>query len=502
MPSNDEDKSTEMVQGPSTFSKVLRTIWLVATWISMGAFLEIAGTTLKDFVYRLNSDYDSISSAYTGRSVGKFIGSILGGLLVDKFGRYTDFQIAVNLCIAAVTTAGLPWVQDLNLLWFMYFVLGTNLGIINIGGQRILLCTWLDKSASPMHIVHLGYGTGGFLAPLIVNPFLADFATSGTSNSTDQVDTTNSISSTVTHSTRRSTEIANVTSSITSAPVSRIEYAYIIIACYTFFLSLIYFVYQCKENRNRTSEHNESDSNKSNANKLHQKRRLIDMINPASCDDGNFCFGALILGFLFLRFFGIVGADRTGGTFLRSYAVDQLHFSKDDGSYINTAYWVSYSVGRLIGFIAARWVPIRVIMVIEGIGTMLVGICLRLFALDNQIALWVLAVLMGLFLGPMFPTGIAWGDYHIDMTGMAIMFVMLGSASGGFTFLKVCGYSYEKYGPETFTYLYLCVGVFILAIDISLTALSVTKRYFINTSYTLEEKEAKKNGVELNFVKK
>ncbi|KAJ8320538.1 hypothetical protein KUTeg_002125 [Tegillarca granosa] len=353
-----------------------------------------------------------------------------------------------------------------------------------------------------MHIVHLGYGTGGFLAPLIVNPFLADFATSGTSNSTDQVDTTNSISSTVTHSTRRSTEIANVTSSITSAPVSRIEYAYIIIACYTFFLSLIYFVYQCKENRNRTSEHNESDSNKSNANKLHQKRRLIDMINPASCADGNFCFGALILGFLFLRFFGIVGADRTGGTFLRSYAVDQLHFSKDDGSYINTAYWVSYSVGRLIGFIAARWVPIRVIMVIEGIGTMLVGICLRLFALDNQIALWVLAVLMGLFLGPMFPTGIAWGDYHIDMTGMAIMFVMLGSASGGFTFLKVCGYSYEKYGPETFTYLYLCVGVFILAIDISLTALSVTKRYFINTSYKLEEKEAKKNGVELNFVKK
>lgn len=350
-----------------------------------------------------------------------------------------------------------------------------------------------------MHIVHLGYGTGGFLAPLIVNPFLADFATIDASNSTFHKD---DISSTVTYFTPTSSEISNVTSSITPAPVSRIEYAYIIIACYTFLLSLVYFVYQCKENRNLTSEDEKSALSKTNANKLHQKRRLIDMINPASCADGNFCFGALILGFLFLRFFGIVGADRTGGTFLRSYAVDQLHFSKDDGSYINTAYWVSYSVGRLIGFIAARWVPIRVIMIIEGIGTMLVGVCLRLFALHDQTALWVLAVLMGLFLGPMFPTGIAWGDYHIDMTGMAITFVMLGSASGGFTFLKVCGYSYEKYGPEAFVYLYLCVGVFILAIDISLTALSMTKRYFINTSYELKEKEAKKDDIELNFVKK
>jgi len=39
-------------------------------------------------------------------------------------------------------------------------------------GQEICLVLWLEKSASPMHIQHLGFGVGAFIIPQIVKPFL------------------------------------------------------------------------------------------------------------------------------------------------------------------------------------------------------------------------------------------------------------------------------------------------------------------------------------------
>ena len=46
--------------------------------------MEIAGPTLKDFKFRLGVSYETLSSAVSGRSIGKFIGVVLGGFAVDK----------------------------------------------------------------------------------------------------------------------------------------------------------------------------------------------------------------------------------------------------------------------------------------------------------------------------------------------------------------------------------------------------------------------------------
>ena len=46
--------------------------------------MEVAGPTLKDFKFRLNTSYEAISNAVSGRSIGKFIGVVLGGFFVDK----------------------------------------------------------------------------------------------------------------------------------------------------------------------------------------------------------------------------------------------------------------------------------------------------------------------------------------------------------------------------------------------------------------------------------
>jgi MFS family permease len=95
--------------------------------------LEITGPTLIDLKIRIKTDYESISTAVSGRSAGFFIGSAIGGVLVDKFGLYCDLMVAVCLDLMAVSAAAIPWVPSTELIFFVSLCGGTFEGVINIG---------------------------------------------------------------------------------------------------------------------------------------------------------------------------------------------------------------------------------------------------------------------------------------------------------------------------------------------------------------------------------
>ncbi|OWF47686.1 sodium-dependent glucose transporter 1-like [Mizuhopecten yessoensis] len=101
---NEKDENGE----EATCSKVMRTMALVCVWIAMGTYMEINGPTLKDLVLRTGSSYEDITSAVSGRSVGKFVGVVIGGLLTDRFGRYCDLFLALSLTVAATAVAIVP----------------------------------------------------------------------------------------------------------------------------------------------------------------------------------------------------------------------------------------------------------------------------------------------------------------------------------------------------------------------------------------------------------
>ena len=95
--------------------------------------MEITGPTLIDLKIRTNSNYEDVATAVSGRSAGYFIGSALGGVLVDKFGLFCDLMIAVCLDGGAIATIGVPWVPSTELIWFLCCMQGTFEGVINIG---------------------------------------------------------------------------------------------------------------------------------------------------------------------------------------------------------------------------------------------------------------------------------------------------------------------------------------------------------------------------------
>lgn len=70
--------------------------------------MEITGPTLQDLKFCANNNYENITKAIFGRSVGFLIGSIVDGLVVDKSTRLCDASIASGLSIAAIATEYVP----------------------------------------------------------------------------------------------------------------------------------------------------------------------------------------------------------------------------------------------------------------------------------------------------------------------------------------------------------------------------------------------------------
>ena len=242
---------------------------------------------------------------------------------------------------------------------------------------------------------------------------------------------------------------------------SQIEYAYLIAALITMVVACVFFVYHLRGFRFRKVKERASD--KSNV------RKYLDMVNPGSCTSGKPMYGVQLFTVLFLYYFNIVGGERILGKFIRAYAIEQLDFSVSDGSYINTAFWIGFAVGRISGFFVARYVSIVKIILIETSGIFVASVLLNVFAVRSSLALWILVQPLALFHAPCFPSMMGWADYHMEMSGLAITFLLLGGSCGGVAYLKITGFLFDRFGPRAFLFHVLGYGVTSLVLAIVLT---------------------------------
>ncbi|XP_053383452.1 sodium-dependent glucose transporter 1-like [Mercenaria mercenaria] len=388
--------------------KVLETGALVFSWIVMGMYAEVSGPTLIDLKYRLNTGYEELAAALSARG---------------------------------------------------------------FAGTRISLNIWKDKSASPLILVHLGYGLGSFLTPLYSDPFLGEMI----QNNPGLNVTLGSINNTriTTNSSERSEETYYITN-------SKIEYAYAISGTATASLSVAYFVFQMIENkfikrakqanivqnaevenelRNETAVRKEKEITADKESELIVKikdgnklKKMLQIINPASCAKGRFWYGFSILSLMFFHFGNAGGGQYITSQFVRSFSIDQLKFSSTDGTMINTSYWISFSSGRFLFFIFAKWVSVKVLIFVETFGAMCSAVVMAIFADNNSIALWVLIQPLAFFWGPLWPTGVAWKDYHIELTGMGMASQLLGHSVLSIVYMRLIGYLYDNIGPVTYLY--------------------------------------------------
>ena len=165
---------------------------------------------------------------------------------------------------------------------------------------------------------------------------------------------------------------------------------------------------------------------------------------------GPFPYGLVISAMLFLFFY--VGAEITFGGWVYTYAVTLKLASAAGAAYLTSAFWLAFTIGRLISIPAAtRFMPKRVIPAA-------VFFCLAVLAVGmtfsgSSLALWLMAIGLGFCMAPVWPTGFTLAGQSVNLTGNITGVILLGDSFGGMVLPTLVGKVIEGSGPRAMVYL-------------------------------------------------
>ncbi len=128
------------------------------------------GPTLPGLAENTHATISAISILFTARALGSLAGSVGGGRIYDHLRGHK--VMAIMIVAMAGLTALTPFVPLLWVLAAVLFITGAVQGVLNIGGNALLV--WIHGSAvSPfMNGLHFCFGLGTFITPVIIAQFI------------------------------------------------------------------------------------------------------------------------------------------------------------------------------------------------------------------------------------------------------------------------------------------------------------------------------------------
>lgn len=138
-----------------------------AAFIALGLGGTILGPTLPGLSERLGVDVTDLAFIFSLSAAGYFGGGLIGGVLIDR--------LPINRTMAAVTLfiVGLLFlVPSWAAVWGVaasFFLMSLAQGTIDTGGNAGVVWVNGDNSTPYMNALHLFYGVGAFLGPLIIS---------------------------------------------------------------------------------------------------------------------------------------------------------------------------------------------------------------------------------------------------------------------------------------------------------------------------------------------
>jgi FHS family Na+ dependent glucose MFS transporter 1 len=153
---------------------------------------------------------------------------------------------------------------------------------------------------------------------------------------------------------------------------------------------------------------------------------------------------------LFLFFY--VGAEIAFSGWLYTYAVTLKLANAAEAAYLTSAFWLAFTISRLISIpLAIRFTPKQVLSA-ASFG------CLSILAVvmllpGSMGLLWLLAIGLGFFMAPIWPTGFTLAGQSINMTGRISGVVLMGDSFGGMVLPWLAGQMIGTTGAQVIIYL-------------------------------------------------
>ena len=161
-------------------------------------------------------------------------------------------------------------------------------------------------------------------------------------------------------------------------------------------------------------------------------------------------YALIISAMLFLFFY--VGAEISFGGWVYTYALTLKLASAAGAAYLTSAFWLAFTVGRLISIPAAtRFKPKQVIL--AALSSCLSILALGIIFSGSSTALWLMAIGLGFCMAPVWPTGFTLAGQSIHLTGNLTGVILLGDSFGGMVLPTLMGNVIEGSGPRVMVYL-------------------------------------------------
>nr|XP_048281515.1 sodium-dependent glucose transporter 1C-like [Myodes glareolus]XP_048281516.1 sodium-dependent glucose transporter 1C-like [Myodes glareolus]XP_048281517.1 sodium-dependent glucose transporter 1C-like [Myodes glareolus] len=344
---------------------------------------------------------------------------MIGGLL---FGCINHFLL-LGVSLSA-TTVGLyltPFCRTAVLLVVMMSVFGISMGILDTGGNVLILDLWGDKGAPHMQALHFSFALGAFLAPLLAK--LAWGTTASTQNLTE--------SDLDPLMLNRSSEASP--DSLFAVPEDmNLLWTYASIGTYVLVVSVFLFGLFCK----KRSRQEKATISAQEARRAKYHRALLCL--------------------LFIFFFFYVGAEVTYGSYVFSFATTHVGMKETEAAGLNSVFWGAFAACRGLAIFFATFLQPGTMIVLCNIGSLASSLFLVLFD-KSPLCLWISTAVYGASMAATFPSGISWIEQYTTLTGKSAAFFVIGAALGEMAIPAVIGILQGLY-PDLPVVLYTGLG--------------------------------------------
>ena len=145
-------------------------------------------------------------------------------------------------------------------------------------------------------------------------------------------------------------------------------------------------------------------------------------------------------------FFFCVGAEVAFGGWIYTYALTLGLADVTGAAYLTSAFWGSFTVGRLIAIpISARIGPVRILAFVL-VGCVL-SIVLILSWPHSLTVLWLGTLGIGMSVAPIFASLLTLAERHLAITGRLTGWFFVGSSTGAMSLPWLIGQYFESVGP-------------------------------------------------------
>jgi FHS family Na+ dependent glucose MFS transporter 1 len=151
---------------PSSDGKIAKTTAYYAAFTALGLAAASLGPTLPGLAEHTHSHLNEISFLFTARSSGYLLGSLSGGRWYDRLPGHRVQAFA--MLVMAGMLGLIPGLPILWLLALALLVLGFAEATLDVGGNTLLVWLHREKVGPFMNGLHLFFGLGAFLSPVII----------------------------------------------------------------------------------------------------------------------------------------------------------------------------------------------------------------------------------------------------------------------------------------------------------------------------------------------